>query len=116
MGSPERPFTSIIGGAKVKDKIDVIDNLLEKVDHLLIGGGLAFTFVKALGYEIGNSLLEEDKVKSARSFIDKAEKNGVHLYLPKDVIVADAFTDDAATKTVAIDAIPKGWLGLDIGP
>lgn len=115
MASPDRPFTSIIGGAKVKDKIEVIDNLLGKVDHLLIGGGLAFTFVKALGYDIGHSLLEEDKVELAKSFIEKAEENGVDLHLPKDVIVADAFADDAATKTVAVDAIPQGWQGLDIG-
>ncbi|HET7522058.1 MAG TPA: phosphoglycerate kinase [Bacillales bacterium] len=116
MESPERPFTAIIGGAKVKDKIDVIDNLLGKVDHLLIGGGLAYTFVKALGYNIGESLLEEDKVPLAKSFIDKAEKIGVHLHVPKDAVVADDFANDAAVKTVDIDSIPQQWQALDIGP
>ena len=113
---PKRPFTSIIGGAKVKDKIGVIDNLLDKVDHLLIGGGLSYTFSKAQGHDVGASLVEEDKVELAKSFIEKAEKNGVTLHLPTDAVVADEFSADANVKTVAIDSIPEGWMGLDIGP
>lgn len=116
MSNPERPFTAIIGGAKVRDKIGVIDHLLEKVDRLLIGGGLAFTFIKALGHDIGDSLLEEDKLELARTFIEKAKKKGVDLYLPEDVIIANAFANDAETKIVSIDAIPNGWQALDIGP
>ncbi len=113
---PDRPFTAIIGGSKVKDKIGVIDNLLDKVDHLLIGGGLSFTFIKAMGYEIGNSLLEEDKIELAKEFIEKANEKGVELHLPKDVIAADAFKEDANIQTVAVDEIPADWQGLDIGP
>ena len=113
---PKRPFTSIIGGAKVKDKIGVIDHLLDKVDHLLIGGGLSYTFSKAQGHDVGNSLVEEDKVELAKSFIEKAEKNGEQLHLPTDAVVADAFSAEANIQTVAIDRIPAGWMGLDIGP
>lgn len=113
---PERPFTAIIGGAKVKDKINVIDHLLDKVDNLLIGGGLAYTFIKAQGYEIGNSLLEEDKLELATEFIEKAKKNNVTLQLPEDVVVADDFSDDADTKIVPISQIPSDWEALDIGP
>lgn len=116
LSAPEKPFTAIIGGSKVKDKIGVIENLLNKVDHLLIGGGLSFTFIKALGYEIGNSLLEEDKIELAKSFIDKAKEKGVELHLPIDAVVANEFSKDADTKVVDIDAIPEGWMGLDIGP
>ncbi|HEU5140375.1 MAG TPA: phosphoglycerate kinase [Bacillales bacterium] len=116
MESPEQPFTAIIGGAKVKDKIDVIDNLIGKVDNLLIGGGLAYTFIKALGHEVGKSLLEEDKITLAQSFLEKAEKVGTNLELPKDVIVADDFSNDANTQTVGIDSIPEDWEALDIGP
>lgn len=115
MEQPQRPFTAIIGGAKVKDKIDVIDHLLGKVDHLLIGGGLAYTFIKAMGYDVGQSLLEEDKISLAKSFIDKAKETGVHLYLPTDVVVADQFSNDAQTKEVGLDAIPEDWEALDIG-
>ncbi|MGO4888867.1 phosphoglycerate kinase [Anaerobacillus sp. MEB173] len=114
--TPERPFTAIIGGAKVKDKIDVINNLLEKVDNLIIGGGLAYTFVKANGHEIGKSLLEEDKIDLAKSFMEKAKEKGVNFYMPEDVIVADQFSEDATTQVVDIDAIPSDWQGLDIGP
>lgn len=113
---PERPFTAIIGGAKVKDKIGVIDNLLDKVDNLLIGGGLSYTFTKAQGHEIGQSLLEEDKIELAKSFIKKAEEKGVKLYLPSDVVVTKQFSNDAETKVVDIDSIPSDWMGLDIGP
>ncbi|WP_027965434.1 phosphoglycerate kinase [Halalkalibacillus halophilus] len=114
--NPDRPFTAIIGGAKVKDKIDVIDYLLEKVDHLLIGGGLSYTFIKALGYEVGNSLLEEDKIELAKQFIEKAKERGVSLHLPIDVTVADDFSREANTKVVSIEEIPSDWEGLDIGP
>ncbi|CAM3940949.1 phosphoglycerate kinase [Alkalicoccus chagannorensis] len=116
MLNPERPFTAIIGGAKVKDKIGVIDNLLDKVDNLIIGGGLAYTFLKAQGYEIGKSLLEEDKMDLAKQFMEKAEKNGVHFYMPVDVKVADDFGEDANTKIVNISDIPADWEALDIGP
>ncbi|KOF10054.1 phosphoglycerate kinase [Planococcus glaciei] len=116
LSDPERPFTAIIGGAKVKDKIGVIDHLLDKVDNLLIGGGLSYTFTKAQGHEIGTSLLEEDKIELAQSFIKKAEEKGVKLYLPVDVVVTKEFSNDTKTKVVAIDGIPSDWMGLDIGP
>ena len=114
--TPERPFTAIIGGAKVKDKIGVIDHLLDKVDNILIGGGLSYTFTKAQGHEIGTSLLEEDKIDLAKSFIEKAKEKGVNFYLPIDVVVADEFSKDANTKVVPVDQIPSDWMGLDIGP
>ncbi|MGK7379480.1 phosphoglycerate kinase [Planococcus sp. 1R117A] len=116
LSEPERPFTAIIGGAKVKDKIGVIDHLLDKVDNLLIGGGLSYTFTKAQGHEIGTSLLEEDKIELAQSFIKKAEEKGVKLYLPVDVVVTKEFSNDGETKVVKIDGIPADWMGLDIGP
>ncbi|KXH79271.1 phosphoglycerate kinase [Sporosarcina sp. HYO08] len=116
LSDPERPFTAIIGGAKVKDKIGVIEYLLDKVDNLIIGGGLSYTFSKAQGYEIGNSLLEEDKIELAKSFIEKAKEKGVNLYLPIDAVVANEFSKDAETQNVSINAIPEGWMGLDIGP
>jgi len=116
LSNPERPFTAIIGGAKVKDKIGVIESLLEKVDHLIIGGGLSFTFIKAQGYDIGKSLLEEDKIELAKSFIDKANAKGVQLHMPIDAVVANEFSKDAETKIVDVDAIPADWMGLDIGP
>lgn len=116
LSNPERPFTAIIGGAKVKDKIGVIENLLDKVDNLIIGGGLAYTFVKAQGHEIGKSLLEEDKMDLANSFIKLAEEKGVRFYMPVDVVVADDFSNSANTKEVAIDSIPADWEALDIGP
>ncbi|MGD6804982.1 phosphoglycerate kinase [Rossellomorea vietnamensis] len=114
--TPERPFTAIIGGAKVKDKIGVIDNLLDKVDNLIIGGGLAYTFVKAQGHEVGKSLLEEDKIDLAKQFMKKAEDKGVKFYMPVDVVVADDFSNDANTKVVPIEEIPSDWEALDIGP
>ncbi|WP_269411848.1 phosphoglycerate kinase [Lentibacillus daqui] len=114
--NPDRPFTAIIGGAKVKDKIDVIDHLLDKVDNLIIGGGLAYTFIKAKGYEIGKSLLEEDKLDLAKQFMNKADDKGVRFVLPVDAVVADDFSEDANTKIVAIDQIPADWEALDIGP
>lgn len=115
LSNPDRPFTAIIGGAKVKDKIGVIESLLEKVDNLIIGGGLAYTFVKALGHEVGKSLLEEDKIDLAKSFMDRAKEKGVNFYMPKDVLVADDFSNDANTKIVPISEIPSDWEALDIG-
>lgn len=114
--NPDRPFTAIIGGAKVKDKINVIDNLLDICDNLIIGGGLANTFLKAKGYEIGDSLFEEDKIELAKNLLAKAEQKNVNFYMPEDVIVADAFSNDANKKAVSIDEIPDGWQALDIGP
>lgn len=116
LSNPERPFTAIIGGAKVKDKIEVIDNLLDKVDNLIIGGGFSYTFVKALGYEIGESLLEEDKIELAKSLINKAQGMGVHFLMPIDFIVANEYSSDAKTKVVDINQIPANWQALDIGP
>ncbi|NCG66855.1 phosphoglycerate kinase [Bacillus coagulans] len=116
LSNPERPFTAIIGGAKVKDKIGVIDNLLDKVDNLIIGGGLAYTFVKAQGHEIGKSLLEEDKIDLANSFMAKAKEKGVNFYMPVDAVVADEFSETANKKEVAIEEIPADWQALDIGP
>ncbi len=116
LSTPERPFTAIIGGAKVKDKIGVIDNLLDKVDNLIIGGGLAYTFIKAQGHEVGKSLLEEDKIDLAKTFMAKAKEKGVNFYMPEDAIVADDFSKDANTKVVKIDSIPADWEALDIGP
>jgi phosphoglycerate kinase len=116
LSEPDRPFTAIIGGAKVKDKIGVIDHLLDKVDNLIIGGGLSYTFSKAQGNEVGNSLLEEDKIDLAKSFIEKAKDKGVNLYMPIDVVVAKEFSNDGETKVVGISEIPSDWMGLDIGP
>lgn len=114
--NPDRPFTAVIGGAKVKDKIGVIDNLLDKVDNLLIGGGLSFTFLKAKGLEIGQSLLEPDKIDLAESFMEKAEQKGVRLLLPVDAAVAKSFAPDAPAELVDVEAIPRDSMGLDIGP
>lgn len=116
LSDPERPFTAIIGGAKVKDKIGVIDHLLDKVDNLIIGGGLAYTFVKAQGHEIGNSLVEEDKIELAKEFMQKAKDKGVNFLMPVDAVVASEFSKDADSKVVDIDEIPADWMGLDIGP
>ncbi|GER65932.1 phosphoglycerate kinase [Weizmannia acidilactici] len=116
LSDPERPFTAIIGGAKVKDKIGVIDNLLDKVDNLIIGGGLAYTFIKAQGHEIGQSLLEEDKIDLAKSFMAKAKEKGVNFYMPVDAVVADEFSETANKKEVDIEEIPADWQALDIGP
>ena len=115
VNDPKRPFAAILGGAKVSDKIDVINNFLEKVDMLIIGGGMAYTFVKAMGYEIGKSLLEEDKVDYAKELMEKAKAKGVNLLLPIDTVIADEFKNDANFKTVDIDKIEAGWLGVDIG-
>jgi phosphoglycerate kinase len=113
---PKRPFVTIIGGAKISDKIGVIDNLLGKVDALLIGGGMANTFMLAQGKELGDSLVEPESVSVARELIDKARAANVRLLLPEDAIIADAFSADAKRKTVSADAVPTGWRVLDIGP
>lgn len=113
---PQRPLAAIIGGSKVSSKIGVIETLLEKVDKLLIGGGMIFTFYKARGLSVGKSLVEEDKLELAKSLEAKAKEKGVDLLLPTDVVVADNFAADSNAQTVSADAIPDGWMGLDIGP
>ena len=116
LDNPKRPFVAILGGAKVSDKIGVINNLLEKCDSLLIGGAMAYTFDKALGREIGASLCEDDKIELALELIKKAEAKGVEMLIPVDNIAADAFSNEANYKAVSSDKIPDGWMGLDIGP
>ncbi|ARU61467.1 phosphoglycerate kinase [Tumebacillus avium] len=115
---PNRPFTAIIGGAKVSDKITVIENLLGKVDQMIIGGGMANTFLKAMGYKLGNSLVEEDKLQLASALLGKAESMGVMLFLPEDLVVASEFKADAEHKVVdaELEGVPDGWMALDIGP
>ena len=113
--APARPFVAILGGAKVSDKIAVIENLLTKADTIIIGGGMAYTFIKALGYNVGTSLLEEDKVSFAAEMLRRAGEKGVMLILPVDTVVADKFAADATAKVVDVKDIPDGWMGLDIG-
>lgn len=112
----EKPFTAIMGGAKISDKILIIEKLLDKVDHLIIGGGMAYTFFKALGGSIGNSLVEADKLDLAKELIQKAKSKGVELHLPIDSVIADKFDANANTDKANNNAIPNGWMGLDIGP
>ncbi len=114
--NPQRPLAAIIGGSKVSSKIGVIETLLDKVDKLLIGGGMVFTFYQARGLGVGKSLVEEDKLELAKSLEAKAKEKGVELLLPTDVVVADNFAPDANAQTVSVEAIPDGWMGLDIGP
>ena len=114
--NPARPFVAILGGAKVSDKIGVINNLLDKVDSLIIGGAMAYTFQRAKGHDIGDSRCEEDKIELAKELMEKAEEKKVQLLLPVDNVVADAFANDANIKVTAHDEIRKGWMGLDIGP
>jgi phosphoglycerate kinase len=114
--NPQRPLAAIVGGSKVSSKITVIETLLDKCDKLLIGGGMIFTFYKARGLNVGNSLVEEDKLELAKALEIKAKEKGVDLLLPTDVVLADKFAADANSQTVSIDAIPDGWMGLDIGP
>jgi phosphoglycerate kinase len=116
LNSTEKPLTAIVGGAKVSSKITIIERLLEKVDHLIVGGGMAYTFVKAMGGEVGNSLVEDEFLTVARDIIAKAKAKGVDLYIPTDTIVADKFDNNASRQLVAIGAIPSGWMGLDVGP
>ena len=115
LSNPVRPFASIVGGAKISDKIGVLDFILEKVNILLIGGGMVATFLKALGYEVGKSSVEEDKLDLARKLMDKAKVKGVKLLLPVDIVVADKSAADAKSKTVTIDKVPADWLIMDIG-
>ena len=116
LNDPKRPFVAVLGGAKVSDKIGVINNLLDKADTIIIGGGMAYTFAKAQGGSIGKSLCEEDKLDYAREMIEKAKRNGVKLLLPSDTMAADDFSNDAKRQVVSTMAIPDGWEGMDIGP
>ncbi len=116
VNNPERPFVAILGGSKVSSKISVINNLLDKVDTLIIGGGMAYTFMKAMGEEVGNSLLEADYIDYAKEMMDKAKEKNVNLLIPVDSVVASAYSNDAPFKTVGQNGIEEGWLGLDIGP
>lgn len=114
--NPARPYTVVLGGSKVSDKLGVIGNLLGKADRLLIGGGMLFTFLAAKGYSVGNSLLEEDQIETVKGYLETAEKNGVEIVLPTDIVVAPEFKADAPATVVPADAIPDGQMGLDIGP
>jgi phosphoglycerate kinase len=116
MQEAQKPFTAILGGAKVSDKILIIEALLEKANDIIIGGGMAYTFFKALGGQIGNSLVEEDKLEIAKELLAKAEAKGVNIHLPSDSIIADKFANDANISNAANNEIPAGWMGLDIGP
>ncbi|MFD2698152.1 phosphoglycerate kinase [Mesonia sediminis] len=112
----EKPVTAILGGAKVSSKITVISHILDKIDHLIIGGGMTFTFIKALGGEVGSSLVEDDKLALALQILEEAKAKKVQVHLPVDAVIADAFKDDAKIKLSAIDNIPENWMGLDVGP
>jgi phosphoglycerate kinase len=112
----EKPVTAILGGSKVSSKITVIENILDKIDHMIIGGGMTFTFVKALGGQIGNSICEDDKLELALEILEKAKQKGVSIHIPVDVVAADAFDNLANTKIVDVNEIPDGWQGLDAGP
>lgn len=116
MKSGEKPVTAILGGAKVSSKITIIENILDKVDHLIIGGGMTYTFIKAQGGSIGESICEDDKLDLALSILEQAKSKGVEIHLPTDVIAADAFSNDAQTKVMKVNAIDDGWMGLDAGP
>lgn len=111
----EKPVTAILGGSKVSSKITVIENILDKIDHLIIGGGMTFTFIKALGGQIGNSICEDDKLDLALEILAKAKQKNVQVHLPVDMVIADAFSNDANTKTTNVNEIPDGWQGLDVG-
>lgn len=116
LNQTQKPFTAIVGGAKVSDKILIIEQLMNKANNILIGGGMAFTFVKAMGGQIGKSLCEDDRLEIAKELISKAKTKGVNLCIPVDAIIADNFANDAGKKETDIDKIPDGWMGLDIGP
>ena len=116
LGSSEKPVTAILGGAKVSTKITVIENILDKVDHLIIGGGMTYTFIKAQGGKIGNSLVEEDKQELALEILKIAREKGVEVHIPVDAVIADSFSEFANTEVVKVSEIPDGWMGLDIGP
>lgn len=116
MAEPARPFVVVLGGSKVSDKLGVIGSLITRVDRLLIGGGMAYTFLAAQGHGVGDSLLEADQIETVRGFLEQAQGGGVELLLPVDFVIADRFAADADTRVVDADAIPDGWMGLDIGP
>ncbi|CAM1370575.1 Phosphoglycerate kinase [Tenacibaculum soleae] len=116
LNNSEKPVTAILGGAKVSSKIGVIENIIEKVDHIIVGGGMTFTFIKALGGSIGNSLVEDDKLELALSILKLAKEKNTEIHLPVDAVIADAFSNDANTQTVDTTKIPDGWMGLDCGP
>jgi len=116
VSEPKRPFAAIVGGSKVSSKIGVIESLMEKVDKIVIGGGMVFTFLKARGLETGSSLVEEDQLELASKLEKLAVEKGIDFILPTDVVVADKFASDAATQTVSVESIPEGWMGLDNGP
>ena len=116
MQTGEKPVTAILGGAKVSSKITIIENILDKVDHLFIGGGMTYTFIKAQGGKVGDSICEDDKMDLALDILEQAKEKGVEIHLPVDVLAADAFDNNAKTQTVAVDSIPEGWQGLDAGP
>lgn len=116
LANPDRPFVAILGGAKVSDKIAVIENLIDKVDTLIVGGGMAYTFLKAKGYNIGTSICEDDKVELAKSLLEKAAAKNVNLLIPEDNMIAKEFNNDSERKVVASDSMPDGWMGMDIGP
>ena len=116
LGEPERPYAVVLGGSKVSDKLGVIENLLNSVDRLIVGGGMAYTFLAALGHSVGKSLLEKDQIETVKGLIERAKSTGVDLVLPVDFVVADDFAPDANTQIVAADSIPDDWEGLDIGP
>ena len=114
--NPVRPFVAVVGGSKVSGKLQALINLLPRVDKMIIGGGMAFTFLKALGYNVGNSLVEDDLIEEAKNIMQKAKELGVKFYLPVDIVVADKFSEDSIVKYVTYQEIPNGWMGLDIGP
>ena len=116
LNSNEKPVTAVLGGSKVSSKITIIENILDKIDHMIIGGGMTFTFIKALGGKIGNSLCEDDKLELALEIMEKAKQKNVTIHLPVDVVAADAFSNDANTEVVDVNHIPDGWQGLDVGP
>lgn len=116
LGSSEKPVTAVLGGAKVSTKITVIENILDKIDHLILGGGMTYTFIKAQGGKIGSSLVEDDKQELALKILKSAKNKGVQVHLPVDAVIADSFSELANTEVVPVNEIPDGWMGLDIGP
>ncbi|TQI69382.1 phosphoglycerate kinase [Gramella sp. Hel_I_59] len=116
LNSSEKPVTAVLGGAKVSSKITVIENILDKIDHLIIGGGMTYTFIKAQGGHIGTSLVEDDKQELALEILKKAKEKGVEVHLPVDSVIADSFSEQASTQVESVDNIPDGWMGLDVGP
>ncbi|WKW46568.1 phosphoglycerate kinase [Myroides sp. JBRI-B21084] len=116
LNSTDKPVTAVLGGSKVSSKITIIENILDKVDHMIIGGGMMFTFIKAQGGEVGNSIVEDDKMELALEILEKAKAKNVQIHIPVDVVAADAFSNDANTQVVNANEIPAGWKGLDVGP